>query len=58
MGAFTESGEGLRFEMDFTHRQYLLSWLLGFGEKVKVLEPGEIADDIKSAANKILALYD
>jgi len=57
LDAFTETGEGLRFEMGFTNRQFLISWLLGFGDKVRVLEPGDIADDIKSIAKKIFSLY-
>ena len=57
LGAFSESGEGLRFEMTFSDRQFLLRWLLGFGEKVRVLEPKDVIDDLKSAAKKILSFY-
>ena len=54
LDCFTESNEGLRFEMDFTERDYMLNWLLGFGGKVKVLEPDYIVADLKAAAENIL----
>jgi len=57
MDCYTETDGGLRLEIGFTNRDYLISWLLGFGEKVKVLEPKDITDGIKNAAEKILEQY-
>jgi predicted DNA-binding transcriptional regulator YafY len=54
---FTERSDGLLFEMGFADRNFLMGWLLGFGDKVKVLEPDYIAEDIKTAAKNILKLY-
>jgi len=47
----------LRLETGFTNREFITSWLLSFGGKVKVLEPGYIADDINDAAERILSRY-
>ncbi|MCL2373879.1 MAG: YafY family transcriptional regulator [Treponema sp.] len=58
MDSFSESPNGLHFEMDFSDRQFLIRWLLGFGDKVRVLKPKAIVDDIKSAARKILSNYE
>jgi len=58
LGCYTDTPEGLRFAFGFTNREYLLSWLLGFGEKVKVLEPQDIANEIQSRAKNILRRYD
>ena len=55
---FTETENGLLFEVGYTYKDYMVKWLLGFGDKVKVLEPKEIADDIADAAKKISALYE
>ena len=44
-------------EIEFANHDFLITWLLGFGEKVKVLEPKEIAEDIKAVAEKILLRY-
>ena len=55
--SFRECDEGLHFEFEFTKRNYLISWLLSFGDKVRVLEPKDIADDIQAIANNILSIY-
>jgi len=54
---YDETDEGLRFEINFTNRDYLINWLLGFGGKVKVLEPKDVADEIQRAAENILSRY-
>jgi len=54
---YRETDEGLRLEIDFTNRKYLISWLLGFGDNVKVLEPKDVADDMRAIAQNILARY-
>ncbi|MCL2008941.1 MAG: YafY family transcriptional regulator [Synergistaceae bacterium] len=57
LDCYTETDDGLCLEIGFTNRDYLINWLLGFGGKVKVLEPQDIAEDIKKAAEKILSRY-
>ncbi|HWP80773.1 MAG TPA: YafY family protein [Candidatus Acidoferrum sp.] len=57
LDCYKETAEGLRFEIKFTNRDYLLSWLLGLGGRVKVLEPEYIAEDLKTAAENILSRY-
>ena len=54
---YTETGDGLLMETGFTNRDFLLNWLLGFGGKVKVLEPEYIAEEIRVAAENILSRY-
>ena len=56
--SFVETPEGLRFEFGFTGMDYLVSWLLGFGDKVKVLEPANVAERIRDTAKKIFSRYD
>ena len=55
---YTETAEGLMFEFWFENRNYLISWLLGFGDKVKVLGPADIAEEIKTTAKNIFLSYD
>ena len=57
LNCYTETDTGLLCEIDFMSRSYLISWLLGFGSKVKVLEPADIADEIKSIAKNIFERY-
>lgn len=56
---FIETGGGrLRLEIGFTNLEYMKSWLLSFGCKVTVLEPREVAEDIRAEAGKIIELYE
>jgi len=57
LDCYYETDEGLHFEMDYTNRSYLISWLLGFGNKVKVIAPQDIVTEIKEIAKNILELY-
>ena len=57
LNCYTETEHGLLFEFGFTNSDFLISWLLGFGGKVKVLAPGFIADELKAAARNILSRY-
>ena len=54
---FTEGEDGLLLELEFTDSNYLLSWLLGFGGKVKVLEPPSLAARVQAAAKDTLERY-
>ncbi len=56
--SFKETEEGsLRLEIGYTNRDYILGWLLSFGDKAKVIEPVDIADEIKKVAENILKKY-
>ena len=57
LDSYYETEEGLYFENGFTNRKNIIGWLLGFGDKVKVLEPQDIADEIQDIAKNILKLY-
>lgn len=58
LNCYTETENGLlSLEVGYTNRDFMINWLLGFGGKVKVLEPKDIADDVKAAAENILSRY-
>ena len=58
LNCFTETQDGrLRLETGYTNRDYTISWLLGFGNKAKVIEPIDMADEIKRIAKKIIQNY-
>jgi predicted DNA-binding transcriptional regulator YafY len=58
LNCFTETEEGkLRLEIGYTNQDYMISWLLGFGNKVKVIEPIDMADKIKRIAENIIQNY-
>jgi len=57
LNCYAETEEGLRLEIGFTNSDFLIEWLLGFGGRVKVLEPEYIAEELRNAAEKILSRY-
>ena len=55
---FTEQADGsLLFEAGYTNRSYMVSWILGFGDKAKVLEPKDMAEEIREIAKNMLKAY-
>lgn len=54
LNCYTETDEGLYLKINYTNRDYILSWILGFGDKVTVLEPQDIRDELKQIAKNIL----
>lgn len=55
---YTETPDGLRLEIGYTNREYMIAWLLGFGGNVKVMEPVDIVVDVRDSARKILERYE
>lgn len=54
---YVERKEGLYFEVGFTNEDYMLNWLLGFGDKVKVLAPVDMVEKIQEVARKMIENY-
>lgn len=55
---FTETDDGrLLFSADYTDMENLITWILTFGEKVKVLEPPEVRSAVRHIAEAILKNY-
>ncbi len=58
LNSFVKQKDGaLLFERYFTNRQYLLSWLLSFGDQVEVIEPEEMRQEIKRQAEGMQKKY-
>lgn len=53
----TEDGK-LLFSVGFTSREFFKSWILGFGDKARVLDPPDFADEIKNTLKKMTAAYE
>ena len=55
---FQEQPDGrLLFQADYTDRERLISWLLAFGNKVELLEPEDIRDELMKIAEDMAAAY-
>lgn len=53
----TEDGK-LLFSMDYTNKDHLISWLLTFGDKVVLLEPVEVKEEIKAMLKRMQKNYE
>lgn len=58
MGCFEEQTNGkLLFTADYTDKENLLSWLMTFREKVTLLEPAEIREEIRQILKRMTENY-
>jgi predicted DNA-binding transcriptional regulator YafY len=56
--SFRETDDGrLLFSVGYTNKDYILSWILAFGDKAKVVSPPELAAEIKQIAKNIMNNY-
>lgn len=57
--SFTVQKNGkLFFQADYTDKEYLISWLMSFRDKVELLEPEEIRTEIRESVERMRKKYD
>ncbi len=55
---FQETCDGkLKFEVPFTNKDYLIQWVLSFGNKAELIQPFEIREEIKTILKENLDNY-
>ena len=54
---YEEIEDGLLFSLDYTNKDYVFSWILGFGDKAKVLEPEETKTEFAGSVKNIAKLF-
>jgi predicted DNA-binding transcriptional regulator YafY len=55
---YSENEDGkLHFTADYSDMDNLVSWLLTFGDKAEVLEPGEVRERLKTMAENMIKTY-
>lgn len=58
-GSFVEQEDGrLLFQADYTDKDYLVTWLMSFRDKVELLEPEEIRSEIKNSVERMKKIYE
>ena len=51
-------GDGrLKFSVGYTNKDYILSWILGFGDKARIVEPEDMAKELTQLAKNIITKY-
>ena len=54
---FEETEDGLLLSLDYTNKEYIFGWILGFGDKANVLEPEEVRVEFAALSKNIFELY-
>ena len=58
-GCFVEQEDGkLLFQADYTDKDYLVTWLMSFRDKVELLEPEEIRAEIRDSIERMKKMYE
>jgi len=56
--SFSEQADGkLLLDIGYTSRDYIVGWLLGFGDGARVLAPEDMAEEIRRIAEKMVERY-
>ena len=53
-GKLVETDEGIVFETEYANSRQLLSWVLGLGERARVLEPPELVEEAEERVRLIV----
>lgn len=52
--SYVRLGNGkLDFTVGYTNKDYIIRWILGFGDKAKVIESSELAEEIKTISKNV-----
>ncbi|MBP7175093.1 MAG: YafY family transcriptional regulator [Thermoclostridium sp.] len=54
----TEEDGRLKFSTGYTNREFIITWVMSFADKACVLEPADIAREVKERAMNIVQLYE
>jgi predicted DNA-binding transcriptional regulator YafY len=58
VGSYTEMKDGrILLEKEYTNMDQMISWILSFGDKVEVIEPKEVREQITNIAEKMRKVY-
>jgi len=55
---YEETGDGLLLSLDYTNKDYIFLWILGFGDKAEILAPEKVREEFAAIARNISARYD
>ena len=48
----------LQLTIGYTNKDYIIGWILGFGDKARVISPDKIVNEIKEKVKKIILNYE
>jgi predicted DNA-binding transcriptional regulator YafY len=57
LNCYEETADGLLFSLDYSSSDYVFSWLLGFGDKARILAPEATRAKFAALVKNIFSLY-
>ena len=54
---YEENESGLLLSLDYTNKEYLFGWILGFGDKAEILSPLKIREEFGEVVKNIFSKY-
>ena len=57
LDCYRETEDGLVLSLDYANPDYIISWLLGFGDQAELLEPPELRGVLAGIAGRMLGKY-
>jgi len=57
LNCYEENENGLLLSLDYTNKDYIFGWVLGFGDKAEILSPLKIRAEFAEIAKNIFCIY-
>ncbi|MDF2845869.1 MAG: DNA-binding transcriptional regulator [Herbinix sp.] len=57
LNCYEETEKGLFLNLNYTNKEYVFSWLLGFGDKAEIIAPQDMRDEFAELAKNIARKY-
>ena len=57
LNCYKETADGLLLDFYYTNKNYVFSWLLGFGDKAEIISPEDIRNEFAALAESIAKKY-
>jgi len=57
LNCYEEAENGLLLSLDYTNKDYVLSWIFGFGDKAEILAPQEIREEFSELTKNLMKKY-
>lgn len=57
LNCYEETERGLLLSLDYTNKEYVLSWILGFGDKAEILSPSDMRNELSEISKNMFDKY-
>lgn len=57
LNCYEDVGNGLLLDFNYTNKDYVFSWLLGFGDKAEIIKPQDVRNEFALLVKKLAKKY-